>query len=206
MEMATTKTGATRSVVFADPPGSKNYVSAEVPLQDMNDELMDTAFTKAVGCEGFTGGCEGMMSYYRFAKSVPLGEHWKHKYLVDFDGMGYSARAMSFLASESAMVKSTVYREYYSDWIQPWWVLAVHTGICVMLIAAQAALYPAVAGVQGDLQYPRLLLRAVTIHATCRQLDCEIDAGHRGRQAFATHSAGWPAVEADRGTQGGHGE
>ena len=120
LEMATTDSNATRSVVFAASPGSKNYVTAEVPLQEMNNDLMDTAFTKAVGCDGFPGGCEGMKKYYRFSKSVPLGEHWKHKFLVDFDGMGYSARAMSFLASDSAMIKSTVYREYFSDWIQPW--------------------------------------------------------------------------------------
>jgi Glycosyl transferase family 90 len=120
--MSTTQTNATKSVVFADPPGSKNYVKAEVPLQAMNDDIMDTAFTKAVGCDEFRGGCESMMKHYRFAKPVPLWEHWKHKYLVDFDGMGYSARALAFLASESVMIKSTVYREYFSDWIQPWCV------------------------------------------------------------------------------------
>lgn len=124
--MATAPTNATKSVVFANPPGSKNYVKAEVPLQAMNDDLMDTAFTKAVGCDEFPGGCEGMMQHYRFTKTVPLSEHWKHKYLVDFDGMGYSARAMAFLASESVMVKSTVYREFFSDWIQPWYVLIMH--------------------------------------------------------------------------------
>ncbi|KAF8578824.1 glycosyltransferase family 90 protein [Ramaria rubella] len=121
MEMATTPTNITRSIVFADPQEPKNYITAEVPLQGMNEEFIDTAFTKAVGCDEFPrGGCEAMMRHYRFAHSVPLGEHWKHKYLIDFDGMGYSARAMAFLASESAMVKSTVYREFFSDWIQPW--------------------------------------------------------------------------------------
>ncbi|KAF8513209.1 hypothetical protein JB92DRAFT_3083224 [Gautieria morchelliformis] len=120
LEMATTPTHTARSVVFADPPGSKNYITAEVPLNEMNEDIMDTAFTKAVGCDEFPGGCEAMMEHYRFSSSVPLGEHWKHKYLVDFDGMGYSARALAFLASESVLVKSTVYREFFSDWIQPW--------------------------------------------------------------------------------------
>jgi len=57
---------------------------------------------------------------HRFADPVPLGEHWRHKYLIDFDGMGYSARLFALLASDSAVVKSTVYREFFSDWIQPW--------------------------------------------------------------------------------------
>lgn len=118
--MATGQSNATRSVVFADPPGSDYFISAEVPQHEVNEELMDTAFTKAVGCQGFPGGCNGMSRYYRFASPVPLAEHWKYKYLIDFDGMGYSARAMAFLASGSALVKATVYREFYSDWIQPW--------------------------------------------------------------------------------------
>lgn len=61
-----------------------------------------------------------MEKEHRFAEYVPLGEHWKYKWLVDFDGMGYSARVFALLASESAVVKSTIYREFWSDWIQPW--------------------------------------------------------------------------------------
>jgi len=120
METATGSSNASIPVVFADPPGSRNFTTVEVPLQAMNSEIMDTAFTKAVGCGGFPEGCRGMTNHYRFTKSVPLGEHWKHKYLIDFDGMGYSARSFAFLASESALVKATVYREFFSDWIQPW--------------------------------------------------------------------------------------
>ncbi|KAG8991784.1 capsule-associated protein CAP1 [Tulasnella sp. 427] len=61
-----------------------------------------------------------MRKDHRFADAVPLGEHWKYKYLIDFDGMGYSARLFAFLMSESAVIKSTVYKEFFSDWIQPW--------------------------------------------------------------------------------------
>lgn len=34
--------------------------------------------------------------------------------------MGYSGRFMAFMASDSAVIKSTVYKEYFTDWIQPW--------------------------------------------------------------------------------------
>jgi hypothetical protein len=37
--------------------------------------------------------------------------------------MGYSGRFMAFLASESAALKSTAWREYFSEWLQPWYVL-----------------------------------------------------------------------------------
>lgn len=127
--MAAIDTNASRSVVFADPPGSSNFVTAMVPLREMNDEFMNTAFTKAIGCRGFKGGCRGLQRYYRFAEHVPMGEHWRHKYLLDIDGMGYSARVMALLASDSAVIKSTVYREFFTDWIQPWCVS--HTRIYI---------------------------------------------------------------------------
>jgi len=47
--------------------------------------------------------------------------HWSYKYLIDWDGVGYSRRLMSFLASDSVPLKAAVYEEFYSDWIQLWW-------------------------------------------------------------------------------------
>ena len=118
------KSDANRTVVFADPPGTDSFTYAKLPIKQLNVDFMDTAFTKAVGCMHYNpGGCEGLRRDHRFADAVPLGEHWRHKYLIDLDGMGYSARLFAFLASDSAVLKSTVYREYFSDWIQPWCVL-----------------------------------------------------------------------------------
>ena len=39
--------------------------------------------------------------------------------------MSYSVRFTALLASDSATIKSMVYREYFSDWMQPWCVLVV---------------------------------------------------------------------------------
>ncbi|KZT40170.1 capsular associated protein [Sistotremastrum suecicum HHB10207 ss-3] len=120
IRMASDSSDANRTIVFPWPPESENYVTAQVPVKDLNADFMDTAFTKAVGCQQYPGGCPAMQADHRFSEAVPLGEHWRHKYLVDFDGMGYSARVFAFLASESAVLKSTVYREFFSDWLQPW--------------------------------------------------------------------------------------
>jgi hypothetical protein len=123
-----------RTIVFADPPGTDNFISAQVAVGDLNDEMMDVAFTKAVGCTQYpNGGCDAMRKDHRFADAVPLGENWRHKYLIDLDGMGYSARLFALvslysiqeanhsqLKSESAVLKSTVYSEFMSEWIQPW--------------------------------------------------------------------------------------
>ncbi len=89
-----------KTVVFADPPGTNNFVSASVTIGQLNADIMDVAFTKAVGCTQYPGGCDGMRRDHRFADAVPLGENWRHKYLIDIDGMGYSARLFSLVGDE----------------------------------------------------------------------------------------------------------
>lgn len=129
--MASDTSDTNKTVVFADPPGTNNFVAAPVPIGELNLDVMDVAFTKAVGCTQYPGGCDGMRKDHRFADAVPLGENWKHKYLIDIDGMGYSARLFALvcapgplahwqLKSESAVLKSTVYTEFMSEWLQPW--------------------------------------------------------------------------------------
>ncbi|TDL17937.1 glycosyltransferase family 90 protein [Rickenella mellea] len=112
--------GPNVAIVFSDPPNSTSYREANVPIATLNDEIMDVAFTKWTGFDKYPGGEAAMRKTHRFAEPVPLGYNWKYKHLVDIDGMGYSARFLAFLASDSAVIKSTVYSEYFSDWIQPW--------------------------------------------------------------------------------------
>ncbi|KAG6844032.1 hypothetical protein H0H87_010444 [Tephrocybe sp. NHM501043] len=118
--LASDNSSSTRTITFADPPSSNHYVSASVPISELNAEIMDTAFVKAVSPESYPGGLDALKKAHRFGDSVPLGKHWAYKYLADMDGMGYSGRFMAFLASDSVPVKATVYEEYFSDWIQPW--------------------------------------------------------------------------------------
>ena len=113
--------------MFADPPGSTNYVYADVPAGALNNEIMDVAFVKVVGSENYPGGHDAMVRFHRIDDNgVNLGDHWKHKYIVDLDGMGYSGRFFSFMESDSAVLKATVYREFFSDWLQPWCVIDPH--------------------------------------------------------------------------------
>ncbi|OXB38294.1 hypothetical protein LQV05_006535 [Cryptococcus neoformans] len=120
IKMTSDSSNVNKTVVFADPPGTDHFISAQVPIGQLNKDMMDVAFTNAVGCTQYPGGCDGMRKDHRFADAVPLGENWRHKYLIDIDGMGYSARLFALLKSESAVLKSTVYTEFMSEWLQPW--------------------------------------------------------------------------------------
>lgn len=123
MRMASDTSAANHTILFADPPGSTTYKYAEVPTASLNNEMMDVAFVKLVDSLTFPGGPAALLRDHRFDESgVNLGDHWKHKYLVDLDGMGYSGRFFSFLESDSAVLKATVYREFFEEWIQPWCV------------------------------------------------------------------------------------
>lgn len=124
VRLASDQSTTNRTIVFADPPGSTNYVYADVPAATLNDEIMDVAFLKVVGAENFPGGIEELVRVHRIDDGgATLGDHWKHKYVVDLDGMSYSGRFFSFMESDSAVLKATVYREFFSDWIQPWYVM-----------------------------------------------------------------------------------
>lgn len=123
LRMVSDKSNRTKVVTFADPPTSgANWVAAEVPVAMLNEEIMDAAFVKAISAENYPGGQVALEADHRFGDSVPLGRHWAYKYLIDLDGMSYSGRFMAFLASDSVPIKSTVYDEFYTDWIQPWQV------------------------------------------------------------------------------------
>lgn len=111
-------TEVNRTIVFADPPSSDIFHAATVAAKAVNSEIMDVAFVRSVGY--YPDGQESLTKRHRFGDAVSLGGHWAHKYLLDVDGQSYSARFLAFLASDSAVVKATVYQEYYNDWIQPW--------------------------------------------------------------------------------------
>ncbi|KAJ2916229.1 hypothetical protein MD484_g4192, partial [Candolleomyces efflorescens] len=120
LQMTSDTSETNRTVTFADPPGSNRFVAASVPVAQLNEEVMDTAFVKAVSAEAYPGGESALKKLHRFANSVHLGRHWAFKYLVDLDGVGYSGRFMAYLASDSVPLKATVYKEFFSDWIEPW--------------------------------------------------------------------------------------
>ncbi|PFH48325.1 glycosyltransferase family 90 protein [Amanita thiersii Skay4041] len=121
LRMASDKSDTNRSITYTVPSTNPpNFVTTQVSMGKLNEEIMDAAFTKAMAPETYPGGLEALEAAHRFGDAVPLGRHWSYRYLVDLDGMSYSGRFMAFLASDSVPIKSTVYEEFYSDWIQPW--------------------------------------------------------------------------------------
>ncbi|KAI0045617.1 glycosyltransferase family 90 protein [Auriscalpium vulgare] len=120
VRMATDASNTTHTVVFADPPSSPNYLHTKVPASELNKEIMDVAFVSSVDHLNYPGGLAQQMEENRFDDAVLLRDHWANKYLLDLDGMSYSGKFFAFLASDSVVVKASIYQEFFSDWIQPW--------------------------------------------------------------------------------------
>ena len=213
--MASSTSDSNRTIVFADPPASTNYVYASVPMASLNQEIMDVAFVSSVGSDQYPGGLEQQVLDHRFDDAVILSEYWAHKYILDLDGMSYSGKFFAFLGSDSAVIKSSVYQEFFSDWIQPWCVSflcymhALHV-LSMIDVGVQASLHPTVDVVYRDLQHPCLLFRWYTRHACSCKLHCATSltaATHtpRGRYALTTHCACGKTLEEYDGSSGRYG-
>ncbi|KAJ3915664.1 hypothetical protein F5877DRAFT_48129 [Lentinula edodes] len=116
ISLSTSAKSSASQIQLADVP----LTAHKIPAATLNKALMDIAFVKAANADQYPGGMEKLMQEHRFSGSVYLGGHWQYKYLIDLDGMSYSGRFMSFLASDSVPIKSTVYEEFFSEWIEPW--------------------------------------------------------------------------------------
>ncbi|KZV71214.1 glycosyltransferase family 90 protein [Peniophora sp. CONT] len=120
VKMATDTTPLSRTLVFADPPGSIHFVYTKLDTPTLNQAALDVAFVSSVDHVHYPGGLQQQMTDHRFADNVLLRDRWAHKYVLDLDGAGYSGKFFAYLASDSAVIKSSVHREFYGDWIQPW--------------------------------------------------------------------------------------
>jgi len=213
--MASSTSDFNRTIVFADPPTSTNYVYASVPIASINQEIMDVAFVSSVGSDQYPGGLEQQVIDHRFDDAAILSDYWAHRYILDLDGMSYSGKFFAFLGSDSAVIKSSVYQEFFSDWIQPWCVPflrpvhALHV-FSTMDVGVQASLHSAVDVVYRGIQHPCLLLRWYIRHAcSCKlhRATSSTAATHtpRGRYALKTHRASGKTLEKYDGSSGRYG-
>lgn len=123
IRMASDNSTDSRTVTFPDPSSPTTMRSVNAPIADLNREIMDVAFVSAIDPDTYQGGLDAMMRDHRFAEPEPLGRFWNYKYVIDLDGNGYSGRFMAFLGSDSAVIKATIFREFFEDWLIPWYAL-----------------------------------------------------------------------------------
>lgn len=72
-------------------------------------------------CDEADGTCARMRAELHFKPKVPRGSESSYKYLLDVDGNGWSSRFRRLLSSGSVVLKSTVYPEWNTDWLVPFY-------------------------------------------------------------------------------------
>ncbi|KAG8870069.1 Glycosyltransferase Family 90 domain containing protein [Tulasnella sp. 331] len=98
-----------------DLPGPRRPVD----LKWMNDEFMDIGFVdRAIQCDEKI--CETIERDLAFKERKAQEEANLHKYILDIDGNGWSARFKRLMTTKSLVLKTTIFPEWYTDRVQPW--------------------------------------------------------------------------------------
>lgn len=97
---------------------SSSLVSMSAPGPKINEYVMDVALS----CDPQLGECaEQERLGYKVLPPSPLSDAWKHKLVIDLDEVGLSPKFPAVIESKSAVVKSSMQREFWHDWIVPWY-------------------------------------------------------------------------------------
>ncbi|ORY32301.1 glycosyl transferase family 90-domain-containing protein [Naematelia encephala] len=91
----------------------------DTSLAELNGELMDVGFSgQAMQCDPEV--CAKVNKEYNFGSWKDWNASNKYKYLLDIDGNGWSARFKRLMTTNSVVLKSTIFPEWYTDRVQPW--------------------------------------------------------------------------------------
>ncbi|GAA6056634.1 hypothetical protein JCM3770_006321 [Rhodotorula araucariae] len=99
-------------------PGTVEEVTASA--SDLAAEYLDIKFTGFPAQCGDAKTCKEIEREFQWDGYMPEEEQNQYKYLIDVDGNGWSGRFHRLMSTNSLVLKSTAFPEWYSDRIQPW--------------------------------------------------------------------------------------
>ena len=107
-----------RNVTVTDASSGIVTGSAAVPNYQLNPTFLDTGIVgPPVQCNQEDGTCDEMGRVFNgFDARVSFEKGNLYKYVGDFDGNSWSGRFPRLMASNAAVVKATLYREFWTDW------------------------------------------------------------------------------------------
>ncbi|CED82150.1 Endoplasmic reticulum protein EP58, contains filamin rod domain and KDEL motif [Phaffia rhodozyma] len=113
------------SVLELDPK-TKKWMPKDHNLVSVAEDLFDIGLVDGpVQCSATDGTCDVIAKEIKFAPRVSWASsvnwHLMYKYVIDVDGNGWSSRFRRTLLYGAVVLKSTVYSEWYSDVVIPWY-------------------------------------------------------------------------------------
>lgn len=101
------------------------------PLSTLNAKYFDVAFTGfPLQCDAADGTCSVMAKDLKFAESMTAEQQNSYKYVLDVDGNTWSGRFHRLMASNTLVFKSTIFPEWYSKRLVPWYQCAPSLDDC----------------------------------------------------------------------------
>ncbi|KAM0753095.1 hypothetical protein T439DRAFT_311762 [Meredithblackwellia eburnea MCA 4105] len=96
--------------------------SVEVPNYRLNPLFLDAGMIgPAVQCVKEDGTCDKMNEVFQgYDKRISFDRASLYKYVLDVDGNSWSGRFRRLMMSNAAVVKATIFPEFWSDWAIPW--------------------------------------------------------------------------------------
>ncbi|KAG8745102.1 Glycosyltransferase Family 90 domain containing protein [Ceratobasidium sp. 414] len=86
---------------------------------EMNERLFDIAFAgEPIQCEEPV--CTEMKSIFEYRGRMDWSAANRYKYIMDIDGNGWSARFKRLMTTNSMILKTTIFPEWYMDRVMPW--------------------------------------------------------------------------------------
>ncbi|GAA98695.1 glycosyltransferase family 90 protein [Mixia osmundae IAM 14324] len=64
--------------------------------------------------------CQELAQTFDFQESAPRSDAFKHKYILDIDGNGWSGRFYTLMTSSSAILKASTFPQWWQERIVPW--------------------------------------------------------------------------------------
>lgn len=87
----------------------KNYLETKTDVRFVD---------KIVGCVG--QDCTDQEKEFWHTDSIDMRQHWQYRYLFDADGPGFSPSFIPFLQSNSVVLKTALFREWYEGRLTAW--------------------------------------------------------------------------------------
>ncbi|GAA98278.1 glycosyltransferase family 90 protein [Mixia osmundae IAM 14324] len=107
-----------REIMWTDQTGATRFSNISTGL--LNELYLDASLAgRPTQCDEET--CNYLARNVRFAPIQGLDESYSYKYVMDVDGNGWSGRFHRLMSTNSLVLKSTVFPEWYQDRIVPWY-------------------------------------------------------------------------------------
>lgn len=111
--------------------GVESIVERNVSTPVLVDRYLDFGFSgKAGQCTEDDGSCDAIKELIEFMPTLGWNQANEYKYLLDLDGNAWSGRFHRLLSSNSVVLKSTIFPE--------WYVLLSHSSCAVSLTSASS--------------------------------------------------------------------